>query len=84
MNLEAMHPDIPVIPDRGRQRAVEGRARPNGRPLAGRAPGPPDVAVLEITGEQFPNDAVLLRAGDQPRRRVAVALRRESQHRERI
>ena len=42
------------------------------------------VAVLEITGEQFPDDAVLLRAGDQPRRRVAVALRRESQHRERI
>ena len=42
------------------------------------------VAVLEVTGQQFADDAVLLGAGDQPRRRIAVALRGQPQHRERV
>jgi len=40
------------------------------------------VAVLQVAREQFADDAVLLGAGDQPRWRVAVALRRQPQHRE--
>ena len=38
----------------------------------------------EIAGEEFSNDPVLLGARDQPWRRTAVALRRQSQHRERV
>ena len=42
------------------------------------------VAVLEVAGQQFADDAVLLGACDEPRRRVAVALRGQTQHRERV
>ena len=40
------------------------------------------VTVLEVTGQQFADDAVLLGAGDQPRRRIPVAPRRLTEHRE--
>ena len=42
------------------------------------------VAVLEVTREQFADDAVLLGAGDQPRRRVTIALGSQPKHRERV
>ena len=54
-----------------------------GRSWAGQATGGA-VAVLEVAREQFADDAVLLGAGDQPRRRVAVALGGQPQHRERV
>ena len=38
------------------------------------------VAVFEVPCEQFADDAVLLGAGDQPRRRITLALRGETQH----
>ena len=40
------------------------------------------VAVFEVARQQFPDDAVLLRAGDQPRRRIPVAPSRLAEHRE--
>lgn len=43
---------------------------------------PEQCTVFDITFEQFPDDAVLLGTGDQPRRRVTGTLGRQPQHRE--
>ena len=58
--------------------SVANPASSAGRSSRGQARG----TVLEVTGEQFPDDAVLLGAGDQPRRRIPGALGGLAQHRE--
>ena len=52
--------------------------------LATARPTAASVTVLEVAGQQFANDAVLLGTGDQPRRRITVALGGQPQHRERV
>ena len=59
--------------------AVPSAGRSCSRPPRQRA-----VPVLEVTGQQLADDAVLLGAGDQPRRRIAGPRGRLAQHRERI
>lgn len=62
----------------GKTHGAERRSKPR-RPTNRRI-----VTVLDVTGEQLADDAVLLGAGDQPRRWGPVALRGEPQHRERV
>ena len=69
------------------QQVAQFGGEPDGAQRGPQLRGPRDggaVAVLEVAREQFADDAVLLGAGDQPRRRIAVALGGEPQHRERV
>ncbi len=78
-------------PRRARRSGPAGRAarwRSPRCPTPGRSwRGPPRQRtgpVLEVTGQQLADDAVLLGAGDQPRRRIAGPRGRLPQHRERV
>ena len=67
------------------QQVTQLGGEPDGAQRGPQLAGPGDggvVAVLEIAREQLADDAVLLGGGDQPRRRITVALGGEPQHRE--
>ena len=67
------------------QQVAQLGGEPDGAQRRPQLAGPGDcgaVAVLEIAREQLADDAVLLGGGDQPRRRIPVALGGEPQHRE--
>ena len=70
-----------------RQQVPQFRGEPGGgqrRPQVRRPVDTGVVAVLEVTGQQLADDAVLLGAGDQPRRRVTGTLGGLPQHGERV
>ena len=83
LQLSGFHPTFGAAGQAGR--AARWRTRRCRARAAGARPGHRGVvAVLEVTREQLADDAVLLGAGDQPRRRITVALGRQPQHRERV
>ena len=83
LQLNRIHPAFGAARQQIAQLGGESDGAQRGPQLRGPRHGGP-VTVFEVPGEKFADDAVLLGAGDQSRRRVTLALRRQTQDRERI